>query len=116
MQNSKRSPSSPEQPAVDQTVRAPASERVPHDVTASVTNEQPSLVRTLAATALVISLIAVASLTSFPEAGKFGVILSATLGLMAVHLALRGADTSPKAKSASHSLEAAGHLERRFEQ
>ena len=112
MHKPERSASSPRWPADDESVREPVTQGVP----ANPHKEQPNLVRTLATAALVISLMAVASLTSFPEAGKFGVILSATLGLMAVHLALRVPQPSRAAGTAPHAHVAADHLERRFEQ
>ena len=115
MQNSQRSPSSQQRPAVPVFAGTPARETAPQSLPIDQHKHQPNLVRTLAASALVVSLIAAASLTSFPEVGKFGVILSATLGLMAVHLALRGTQ-SPATNAAPNSPGGASHLERRFEQ
>jgi len=78
---------------------------------------EPHLVRTLAIAALAISLLSVASLTSVPELAKFGVILAATLGLMAVHLALRGADAqSPITQATGLPAPSPDQFDRRFEQ
>lgn len=112
MQNSQRTTSLPKQPAPVTVDREPAPQSAP----AGPHDERSTVIRTLAAAALVVSLVAVASLTSFPEAGKFGVILSATLGLMAVHLALRGPQLSRTSSAPVSSPAAAGDLERRFEQ
>ncbi len=111
MHNAQRTTSNSQRPATPAAGRETAPPRTP----ANPPKAQPNLARTLATAALVISLVAVASLTSFPEAGKFGVILSATLGLMAVHLALRSPHPNRAAEGAQPPV-AADHLERRFEQ
>ena len=73
--------------------------------------DQPRVAQTLGIAALVVSLIGLSSLPLVPELGKFGAILSATLALMAVHLALR-----PPGKATAKAVPENDPLERRFEQ
>ena len=82
---------------------------------------QPRLAHGLATSALTISLISALALAHWPELGQSGAILSAVLGLTAVHLALRDQrqavlPTPPAPAALVLAPTGFDHLERRFEQ